>query len=479
MNRWNCSRPDEFTIWESGFPARAVGILLLGLIGALLPGCSLLRAPQAMVTAVSSVGQSKPPDPLDLQVQEQRFADDSMSQTAQALDEYASRVGTESARVEVLKLKVVLGSMVVNTASGPNPNANLIDLVFGAWLTRQTIEDYWMLTPTGPAFQHWLETSRRLETNVWEIAASALKPAQVDELREAIRQWYAQNPDMRFGFLIRPHDFASLVRTSQAKGTGVSSVFNLAGLDPMASIDPAVREITRTRLFAERALFVMQRMPFLLRLQAELLAHQLIVQPEVQLALTNTTRLSDSADRISRAAESVSQTASQLPDRISAERKETLAALDQQERKLRDLAAEVNRSLVSAEKMSTSLNTTVTNFDALMKRFGVGEPNTNAVPDTNSPPFNILDYGQVAQQVGTMAKDLNTLVSSVNQNVPQIKRLGQAATGDAQKVVDRAFHLGLVLIAVLLAGLVVAGLVYRFFAERMKWTGRPPSNPNL
>jgi len=77
----------------------------------------------------------------------------------------------------------------------------------------------------------------------------------------------------------------------------------------MASIDPAVREITRTRLFAERALFVMQRMPFLLRLQAELLAHQLIVQPEVQLALTNTTRLSESVDRISRAAESVSQTA--------------------------------------------------------------------------------------------------------------------------------------------------------------------------
>jgi hypothetical protein len=226
MNRWNRSRPNEFTLWESGFPARAVGIMLLGLFGALLPGWSLLRAPQAMVTAVSSVGQSKPPDPLDLQVQEQRFADDSMS-------------------------------------------------------------------------------------------------------------------------------------------------------------------------------------------------------------------------------------------------------------KLRDLAAEMNRSLVSAEKMSTSLNTTVTNFVALMKRFGVGEPNTNAVPDTNSPPFNILDYGQVAQQVGTMAKELNTLVSSVNQNVPQIERLSQTATGDAQKLVDHAFHLGLVLIAVLLAGLVLAGLVYRFFAERLKRTGHPPSTPNL
>ena len=47
----------------------------------------------------------------------------------------------------------------------------------------------------------------------------------------------------------------------------------------------------------------------------ELLAHEVVVQPEVQLALTNTTRLSESADRFSRAAESVSHTAAQLPDR--------------------------------------------------------------------------------------------------------------------------------------------------------------------
>jgi hypothetical protein len=78
-----------------------------------------------------------------------------------------------------------------------------------------------------------------------------------------------------------------------------------------------------------------------------------------------------------------------------------------------------------------------------------------------------------------MAKDVNALVSSVNQNVPQIERLSQTATGDARKVVDHAFHLGLVLIAVLLGGLVVAGLAYRFFAEKMKRPGHPPSTPNL
>jgi hypothetical protein len=127
--------------------------------------------------------------------------------------------------------------------------------------------------------------------------------------------------------------------------------------------------------------------------------------------------------------------------------------------------------------MSGSLTITITNFDALMKRFGVGEPTTNAVPDTNSPPFNILDYGKTAAQVGSMAKDLNTLVASVNQSVPQIERLSQQATADAQRVVDRSFRLGLVLIGVLLMGAVAAGLAYRVLANKLADSRREPSPP--
>jgi hypothetical protein len=158
-----------------------------------------------------------------------------------------------------------------------------------------------------------------------------------------------------------------------------------------------------------------------------------------------------------------------LPDRIAEERKEILATLDLQESKLRDLVVEVDRTLVSGEKMSSSLNITLTNFSGLMKQFGVGEPTTNAAPaDTNSPPFNILDYAKTADQVGSMAKDINTLVGSVNQSVPQIQRLSQQASDDMQKVVDHGFRLGLVLIALLLGGAVLAGLAYRFLAEKLK-----------
>jgi hypothetical protein len=52
------------------------------------------------------------------------------------------------------------------------------------------------------------------------------------------------------------------------------------------------------------------------------------------------------------------------------------------------------------------------------------------------------------------------------------------STQTSSRVVDHAFHIGLVLIAVLLAGAVLAGLVYRFFPEKLKRSGRAPLLPH-
>lgn len=125
----------------------------------------------------------------------------------------------------------------------------------------------------------------------------------------------------------------------------------------------------------------------------------------------------------------------------------------------------MNRSLVAAEKMAGSATITITNFDNLMKRFGIGEPTTNV---SHARPFNILEYAKTADEISAMAQNLNTLVKSMNQSAPEIQRLNSQASADLKVAEDRAFRLGLVLIAVLLTGAVLAGLVYRFFAEKLK-----------
>jgi hypothetical protein len=445
---------------------------VFGAMLAFLPACSLLHAPQTVVSAVVPESSGSQPDPLKLQVQIDRFADNFCLQTAQALDDYAAKSGTESARVESLQLKLLSTSAVISIASGPNPTANLIDLAAVATLNRMAIEERWRKASERAPFEQWLATSRELETNIWHLASGELSAAYVKELHQTIDEWIGQNPEASRTLFSRPLEFASTAAHKDRTETSVDSIFNLVNLDPTASLDPAVREITKSRLLAERALFTFQRIPFLLRLQTEFLATRLTEQPDFRQALTNTTLLVQSAERISRATESVSQTAAELPDRISTERKEILVALDKQEGKLKELAAQVELTLQSGDKMSTSLNTTLVTFTALMKLFGVGETSTATPMDTNSPPFNILDYGQVADHVGAMAKDINVLIASVNQSMPQLEGLSHKTTVDAQKVVEHSFHLALVLIGVLLVGALLAGLTYRFFAEKLKRGGR-------
>ena len=438
---------------------RAFLLLLLAGTFGLMAGCSLLQVGGLRLGARLGLRKSSTqPRLVEEQLELQRFTDDFFARSGQGLDQSAQRLGTDAARALVLRIRLYLGTSVLSIVSGPNPNANLLDLVSVTVLTRMSIQDYWMHTTNGAAFQPWLDATRVLETDAWHMAARFLRPDQVAELRTRINVWYARTPEVRSAaFLARPQQFAESMLTTEEEGT---SDFTLINLDPTAGLDPAVREITQDRLFAERAMYTAQRMPFFLRAQGELLGYELAAQPAARQLLSNSTQLSDGVHRISAAAASLSQTVGQLPDRISAERKQVLAALESQEGK--DLVGGVDRALVSGEKMSNSLNITLTNLTNLMKLLKVGEPKPN------ERAFNILDYAETAEKVGLMTQNLNALIASMNQSAPEIQRLTWEANDNLRNTVDHAFRLGLVLIAVLLSGAVLAGLVYTFFAGKIR-----------
>lgn len=432
-----------------------------------LSGCRVaeetVQVPMKAVSAIVPGPKSAQVDPATVQAELQRYADEYASRTAAALDDCAARTGTPEARYQALQWKVSVGSAAVSIASAPNPQANLLDFLALATSTRMFLEQGWLKSTNGPACEPWLITSRNLETNAWKLARGIFSPEQQQELRDSIGRWWEENPDARTSFFVRPQEFSTLIRQTGEKSDRPGSVFALVGLDPTAGLDPAVREVARTRLLAGRAMFMLERMPFLVRWQAELLANDLLRQEQVGAALT-------SADRLSRAAESASQTAAQLPDRITAERRAVIEALEAQEGRLRELSAEVGRTLTAGEKMSASLNTTITTFDALMKRFGVGEPAT-APPDTNSPPFDILNYARTADRIAAMAGQLDALIKdagnmldspALDKRGAELSAMSARARADAKSVLNHAFLLaaGLIMLAFACA------LLYRRFVPR-------------
>ncbi len=162
---------------------------------------------------------------------------------------------------ELLKWKILLGTETCSIASGPNAIANLLDMTIFVTVTRRGLEEYWQPKVFGESALSMLDTSRNAETNIWQFTSQVLTPDQLVELQKGIDAWFKQNPLPENVLAARAVGFASEVgKANPVEESRPGSVFSLLMLDPLAGMDPAVREIAQTRLLAERALYVSQKM---------------------------------------------------------------------------------------------------------------------------------------------------------------------------------------------------------------------------
>ena len=212
----------------------------------------------------------------------------------------------------------------------------------------------------------------------------------------------------------------------------------------------------------------------LLRWQTELLSLNAVQMPAVQQMVTNTTQIAASVERFAAVAE-------KLPGQVSTEREEILKALQSQEQQLTPLVNEVRQTLTAGSQMSTSLNTALTTFDAVMKRFGVGETNNAGPPAKNAEPFRIQDYGQTAAQLEAAARQLTEFLLTLDQTLgstnlaklsEQVGPVVQQARTSGKEIVDYAFWKGTLLVTIVL----LAALIYRFLVARLLPPGKAKTN---
>lgn len=365
---------------------------------------------------------------------------------------------------EVLQLKIAIGSETWSIASGPNAVADLLDMTVFVTTMRMTLEDYWQPKLFGKSALPMLAYSRSAEADIWKLAGKVLKPEQQTDLRQSIAAWHHQNSLRESLVVLRSLDFASRVAAlGQDKVSKPGSVFGLRNVDPLAGLEPAVREVAQTRMFGERALFVTQKMPTLLRWQTELLSVNAVEMPAVQQLISNSTQLSGSVERFACVAE-------QLPEQISTEREEIVKALQTQEKDIASLMGQ-------GTEFSASLNTTFTTFDALMQRFGLGEPKSREPPPANAVPFRIQEYTQCAAQIEATAGRLTELIGMLDRTIgslnlaqfsAQVGPVVQQAQAGGKEVVDYAFWKGILLVVIVL----VAALIYRFLVTRLLLPGK-------
>jgi len=457
----------------------------LGCLGVLfstlaLAGCSTLKTPhsekQAQVNPLQlSTKEGEPVTSPVLQAEVLRFADTYVALVAQACDDASAKSTNTTVRLAALRWKLDQATAAFNDATGDNPSVNALDLLVLVTMARNVVEDFGVKT-YGDVALPLLETQREVESNAWAMAQSILQPSQEKELRDMIEEWRRKNPNQRDVGPIRFRQFvATLGRTPKQSAIAPSSIFSLLYIDPLAGLDPTTAAIEGIRELGERAMYYSQRMPMLLNWQTQLLVLQLAEQPAPQQMLND-------ANQLAAAASKFAQTSQQLPQIINDQRQaaiqQILDGLIAQGNKSQALVTDTRLTLNSAAAAASNINNALLSLTAFVQ-FVTPTNTPSGPPDTNSTPFNVLDYGTAASQIGSAANNLNELLASANQSLPQMEKLSQQMTDNANRMMQHAFWLGLALIFIFLAGLVVAGLIYRVLANKLVNRGKDSSAPGL
>ncbi len=438
-------------------------------------GCSYLRPPVSQPKAqigslqISTNAESGPVTVRSLQLEVMRFADNYAAIVARASDDFNAQAASPEVRLAATKWKLEQATAAYIDASGPNPVINALDIFVLATVSRMVMEDNVTRRQLGEAAAPLLETHRKLETNAFSLVSSVLKPEQQQELKELILEWRRNNPNQRNVAGLRFREFLSaLGKTPQRASTSPTSLFGLLFLDPMASMDPTTAAIEETRNTAERAMYYTQRMPSLLNWQIELLAYELVVQPEARQLLSDTRQFAKSS-------EAFAKTAEQLPKLIDEQReaaiKQVLDGLVPKEKEAKEIlaaargvAVEARETLKAGSATADSVNIAIKTLDEFVR--SVSQTNSDS-GTTNRRPFDVMDYATTAREIGSAAKDLHALLVSADDSASRLAQLRQQTAADANAVVDHAFRRALTLVLVLVCGALLAGVLYRLVASRL------------
>lgn len=483
-----------------------------------IPGCAgtELRSPVVFGTTASAEKKVGPAQltPSAVQSEVMSFTDTFVSAVSQIWNAIASNARKESTaggltdaenarlnsmRRASLEIKLANVNAALLIASSPNPLVALSDMITVVTLQRMVIEAPSTKRLFGAEIQaQLLEVYKEQEINVWKIADAAMTEVQRDELRTLITDWRNDHPDATYVSSIRLDDFASARQISVApKNEKNPSLLSLLSLDPLAGLDPAQREITESRMLAERVFFYASRVPNVLKWQVESLYQSLMQAPEFQDILRATRKASDSASEISGSLAKLPEqitaerealfknffaeltrereaTITQINNALSAQRIEALKDLDDSQSKFQGTLKDFRETATSANTLAEKLTITIQAADTLASRFAPAPAPGAAPAPTNSDGKGLQDVKQVVEKTGDAAERLTELTKSIDKLLASpgivdksggLQRVVQEVQFSGRELVNYAFWRLLIVVIVAPFSVVLAMALYKKIAK--------------
>jgi len=345
--------------------------------------------------------------------------------------------------IRLLALRDYIGSVsaVVTIAAGPNPEVGLLDMMVLTTLGRMIHEEHWY-PKFGAPIKPMLTAFNLLDKDIWSISAKVLTPEEREELRTLIRSRRRQYPKQLIFSYIRFRDFAA-----KRHGPGVKQTGKPGGL--FKSVKEATQKADEIRMLSERGLYLSARMPILVNGIAQLWLMQVLLRPEVKQIMADTNKMSEAMNRLANVTE-------KLPADL-------LQDLLLEEKGLRGLLADVQKTLMAGNELMASTNSALRTTSDLVVRLGIDQS------ATNGRPIDMVALTGAVEQLNTLVASLGQILESPSweQRLPQLLQVLDQTELKGKDFVDHAFIRAMMLILVFLIGSFLTGLLYQYVARRV------------
>jgi hypothetical protein len=445
------------------FVNNIVGARLFTRASLLLQRTVLIGIATGIIASCTSINERQPSHREDkrraeaalvLQQRVMRFADEYTGRVVEVTTRYQLSASTPEDRLIVQEWKVEQANAAYTIAGGPNAVTNALDMVVLATLSHMVIEDVWTTTSHAARVRPVAEQYAKLEQESWGLLRGQLSDSQVAQVHDLITRWRQQNPQIRAVGFIHFTDFAqSLGEPVTEEAEDPQNLFSLLGIDPFTSLDPAVREVAQTRALAERAIFYMQRMPRLLRMQVQELLYQTTVLPEAKSVMADLDRASlvgSAADRLVKS----------LPEVLSEQREALVAQvmqeLDSHRSGMTAATSDIRSTLQAGTDTANAVHGTLETWDDITARMARDRAERTRAGE-HVHRFDIRDYTQMVQELNQATGQLNALTHQLDSSVPTLR-------ATTKEMLNQLFlRLFLLVVACLLAALAYRALAMRFF----------------
>lgn len=430
-------------------------LLILIVVATTVTGCGLW----SKVTGEERRAEQQAQQLAKIQQSCLRFADGFAGQVLESVGPLMKRATDVTIVDQLSYWQITQLNSAYTIATGPSPVLCQLDFVVLATLSRMVVEDT-LVGLDDDLLGSLTAVYRDLEREAWTNAATVLTPAQLEELRRLIKDWRARNPKVTLVGFVHFSEFAEDAGWSPEQQRALGSLLGLLSFDPLAGLDPAIKQIEQTRLLAERVIFYMQRVPYLLDLQTQRVVLQATLAPEVK-------RANASLERATLAMESYAEIGAGLPDAIAREREALIQQLSgemlRQESELRGLLSELQTTLATGSETAVAVNAAVDSLDRLVARFPRREP--GAAP-SEGRPFDITEYTAAATEFAGTARQLTVLLEALGREGAPVAAAVAGGAEAGRALVDHLFWRALLLGLLLIGAALSAALAYRWFASR-------------